>query len=356
MDHIRETIKKEIVDGTGALVSVVLPVHNEARWLSNCIKSFENQTYTNLEIIVIDDGSKDNSYEVAQGLSKTSKLPITVYRFPKNSGEGTARTKGIELAKGTYIIQTDADALFPPDFVENSFWYTRTYNTTGVSIGRIDIIPELKGPVADYARAKRWASFTIRSKGEKAEVIGMYFFPKKMAEDLNYYAKNAPLAIDLDFALRAKEKGFTTVWAKDVFFYHADPWTWKIFFHRLYNAARYNAPMYKRWGKWLTPTGVAKEIIQNAVVVVLILAGFIGFWKPYFFFAWLIYFLMEGIAPIILHKETREILRVGIQKKYWLMVLCLPLITIVRLRANSFGKLYAILFPKKVERAVTFDV
>lgn len=356
MDNIRETIKKEIENNTGPLVSVVLPVHNEARWLASCIESFELQTYKKIEIIIIDDGSKDNSFEVAESLRLKSKIPITVHRFEKNSGEGASRNKGMELAHGEYIIQTDADAIFPSDFIENSFYYVRKNNTDGASIGRIDIIPELKGPVADYARAKRWSSFSLRSAGKKGDVIGMYFFPKKMAEDLNFYTKDVPLAVDLDFAIRAKEKGYKTVWAKDVFFYHADPWTWKIFFHRLYNAARFNAPMYKRLGKWLSKTGVAKVILLNVLVVFLFLFGFLGFYEKTFFVAWLIYFLAEGMVPLVIHKESREILKTGIKKKYWLMVLCLPFITIVRIRANSFGKLYAILFPRKVERAVTFDV
>lgn len=92
------------------LVSVVICNYNYGRYLPQAIDSVLNQTYPNYELIVVDDGSVDNSRVVIEGYG-TRLTPI----FQKNSGQGPALGAGVEQAKGTYICFLDADDYYHPE-------------------------------------------------------------------------------------------------------------------------------------------------------------------------------------------------------------------------------------------------
>jgi len=89
------------------LISIVVPVYNMGDSLEKCVMSILKQDYSNIEIILVDDGSKDNSYAVCQNLVKIDKR-ITAYHT-ENRGSGPARNYGIEHASGKYIYFPDAD-------------------------------------------------------------------------------------------------------------------------------------------------------------------------------------------------------------------------------------------------------
>ena len=92
------------------LVSIIIPTHNRADLLPRAIKSVLSQSYTNYEIIVVDDGSSDNTAEIVQKCA-----PGTRYIYQENAGASTARNKGIELAKGEWIAFLDSDDEWLPD-------------------------------------------------------------------------------------------------------------------------------------------------------------------------------------------------------------------------------------------------
>lgn len=98
------------------LVSIIIPVYNTEEYLNKCLDSVLNQTYKNIEIIIIDDESTDNSYEILQKYQKEDKRIILLRQ--KNSGQGVARNKGIEIAKGEYICFVDSDDRIAKNMVE----------------------------------------------------------------------------------------------------------------------------------------------------------------------------------------------------------------------------------------------
>ena len=89
------------------LVSIVVPIYNMGDSIEICVDSLIKQDYKNIEIILVDDGSKDNSYEVCCALAEKDSR-ITAYTTP-NRGSGPARNYGIEHANGRYIFFPDAD-------------------------------------------------------------------------------------------------------------------------------------------------------------------------------------------------------------------------------------------------------
>lgn len=98
------------------LVSVIVPVHNGETYLEKCIESLENQTYENLEIIIINDGSTDGTGAVCVRLKKRFDNIHVI--ATEDAGVSAARNAGIRAAKGTYITFVDADDRLRPRAVE----------------------------------------------------------------------------------------------------------------------------------------------------------------------------------------------------------------------------------------------
>lgn len=98
------------------LISIIVPVYNSNAYLEKCLNSLINQTITNIEIIVINDGSKDNSLEIAKNFAKRDSR-IKVYN-KENGGLADARNYGINMAKGQYIGFVDADDYVNEDMFE----------------------------------------------------------------------------------------------------------------------------------------------------------------------------------------------------------------------------------------------
>lgn len=98
------------------LVSLILPVFNVDKFLSRCIESTMGQTYKNIEIILVNDGSTDSSKEIAEEYAKKDNR-IKVIDIP-NQGVSVARNIGIDNSKGEFISFIDSDDLISEDFVE----------------------------------------------------------------------------------------------------------------------------------------------------------------------------------------------------------------------------------------------
>ena len=91
----------------GNLVSVIVPIYNVEKYLEKCIESIVNQTYKNLEIILVDDGSQDNCPAMCdEWTQKDSRIKVI---HKKNGGLSSARNAGLEVSNGEYISFVDSD-------------------------------------------------------------------------------------------------------------------------------------------------------------------------------------------------------------------------------------------------------
>lgn len=98
------------------LISVILPVYNVEKHLKQCLVSISSQSYKNLEIILIIDGSKDNSFQIAKDYSLIDSR-VSVY-WQENTGSGPARNAGISHATGEYIAFIDPDDWIEDNYIE----------------------------------------------------------------------------------------------------------------------------------------------------------------------------------------------------------------------------------------------
>lgn len=98
------------------LISVIVPVYNAAPYLSKCVASIANQTYANLEIILVDDGSTDGSGKICDTLGQFDDRIKVIHK--ENGGTVSARKRGIIHAKGEYAAYVDSDDWIEPDMFE----------------------------------------------------------------------------------------------------------------------------------------------------------------------------------------------------------------------------------------------
>ena len=98
------------------LVSIIIPIYKVEKYLSNCVESVLNQTYENLEIILVDDGSPDNCPEICEQYARKDSRVRVIHK--KNGGLSDARNCGIKAANGKYITCIDSDDYVSKDFIE----------------------------------------------------------------------------------------------------------------------------------------------------------------------------------------------------------------------------------------------
>lgn len=100
----------------GKKISVIIPIYNSEKYLEKCLLSIINQTYNNLEIILINDGSSDSSGKICDVFAKKDKRIIVIHK--KNGGQNSARKAGIDNASGEYISFIDSDDWIDLDYYE----------------------------------------------------------------------------------------------------------------------------------------------------------------------------------------------------------------------------------------------
>ena len=104
------------------LISIITPNYNDECYLVQTIESVLAQTYTNWEMLIVDDCSSDNSYDIALEYAKKDSR-IRVYRMDQNSGAAICRNKAIELSQGDYLAFLDSDDLWLPEKLEKQLQF-----------------------------------------------------------------------------------------------------------------------------------------------------------------------------------------------------------------------------------------
>lgn len=156
------------------LISVVIPVYNEEKRIARAVHSMQDQTWQNLEIIVVDDGSTDSSVEVVERIAKDDPR-VTVVRNPKvparknwrgydiNAG-WSARNHGFRIARGEWITTQDADDCSLRNRIETQYHCALKNNAVLVTVQWIRLSHETLGKTLDIERI-------VSEKGEEALII-----------------------------------------------------------------------------------------------------------------------------------------------------------------------------------------
>ena len=100
-----------------AFVSIIIPIYNTSKYLEKCLDSIRKQTYSNIEVLLIDDGSKDGSGGIADKYARLDSRFKVEHLI--NGGVSRARNKGLELARGNYVTFIDSDDYIAEDHIYN---------------------------------------------------------------------------------------------------------------------------------------------------------------------------------------------------------------------------------------------
>ena len=130
-------------------LSIIVPVYNTEKYLKACLGSIKNQTYRNIEVFVIDDGSTDNSGIIASEFCKNNSNFF--YHKKENEGTSSARNFGLSLATGDYISFVDGDDTIEKEFIEE---LVNTIRENDVFCGLTGIYKVIDGVKHEYYTKK----------------------------------------------------------------------------------------------------------------------------------------------------------------------------------------------------------
>lgn len=179
------------------MVSIILCTYNRAELLPNAIRSVLKQTYRDWELIVIDDGSTDDTYGVVKDFFMEDKRII--YFFHRNEGLAKARNIGLAIARGDYICFVDSDDELAPMHLKKRVEYLEHHSSVDFLHGGMTLIgPKDKQFVVDMTDRKKKIHLS------KCHVGGTFFFRKKILKKINGF-RPIPFGEDFDLYKRIEK-------------------------------------------------------------------------------------------------------------------------------------------------------
>ena len=161
----------------GPLVTIGIPVYNVEPYIEKCLLSVLNQTYQNLEILVVDDLGTDKSMDIVAELQQSHPLghSIKIIRHPENRGLGEARNTAIENATGKYLCFVDSDDYIEPETIEVLLKEAEEHDTDVVLASSRKIV---------YGTNQEEPTFTYK---KKEVLIGKDVFANYLCQDLRWH-------------------------------------------------------------------------------------------------------------------------------------------------------------------------
>ena len=124
------------------LISVIVPIYNTEKYLVECVESLRKQTYSNIEIILVDDGSTDASIEICDGFAEKDSRVRVFHK--KNEGVAVARNFGIQQSNGQYVVIVDSDDVAVDKMIEVLYTQIKE-NDADIAVGNYYIYDESDG-------------------------------------------------------------------------------------------------------------------------------------------------------------------------------------------------------------------
>ena len=204
------------------IISCILPVYNEERYVEAAIQSILKQTFTDFELIVIENGSTDNSKKILKRIGKTDNRIRLVYRQQK--GFTGALNHGLRLAKGRYISRMDADDLMRPDCFQQQIEYMEQHpevGLLGVQVYEYQSFPLLKKGIPGKVNCKYGLLFYTVIPHPGAMI-------RKSVLDTHRFAYSLGYSVCEDFKLWTEIAAVSEVdlLPKPLLFYRSHPQQW----------------------------------------------------------------------------------------------------------------------------------
>lgn len=143
------------------IVTIIIPVYNVSEYLENCVSSILRQTYENIEIILVDDGSPDNSGEICDKLAEKDPRIVVIHK--ENGGVSSARNAALDIMKGEYVTFVDGDDYVADDFIECMYSAIVRYNADIATCGHYRV--EFNGSIKSVYELSDDPDFVVCKSG-----------------------------------------------------------------------------------------------------------------------------------------------------------------------------------------------
>jgi len=216
--------------------SIIIPVYNRPEEIKELLESLTKQTYSNFEILIIEDGSERKSKKVVESFSKSLEIK---YYYKKNSGQGFSRNYGFDRASGDYFVVFDSDCIIPEHYFETVNHFLTKNKNVDCWGG-----PDKAHPSFTYLQ--KAINFSMTSflttggiRGLKKNLGGFHPRSFNMGISREVYEKTGGYKItrmgeDLEFTMRIIRSGFTTALIENAFVYHKRRTNLNQFFWQLH--------------------------------------------------------------------------------------------------------------------------
>jgi len=204
------------------LISVIMAARNEEEYIGKSLESLLNQTYPNIEIIVINDGSTDRTEEIVKEyIKKYKNIRLINIEHEREWGCIVPRIIGIENAKEGILFVVDADAYYDKDYVEKCIKYLEEPNVAG-AVGRIRVWDPKTwfSKCRDFHYRGRWNDIENIKKEIKEGKIAPWIFKKSVYYEVGGYNPSLSYGEDRDFAIRLLKAGYEIVFVPETEWYH----------------------------------------------------------------------------------------------------------------------------------------
>jgi len=181
----------------GPLISVIIPTYDCARYLPDALASVRRQNYEPIEIVIVDDGSTDETADVVGTLGGQ-----IVFLQQANAGAAVARNTGLAVAQGSIIAFLDADDVWPDDMFAHQLPVLLNDDALGVVQGRSQV--EIIDPSASDENVTRFKPF---GEAWYAPLLGSGLFRKWVIDRVGGFDAEFRLGHDMDWFLRVREQG-----------------------------------------------------------------------------------------------------------------------------------------------------
>lgn len=203
-------------------VSVIVPVYKTEKYINRCIDSILSQTFSDIEVILVDDGSPDNCPKICdEYATKDSRVKVI---HQKNSGVSSARNAGLKVCCGEYLLFVDADDYISSDMIENLFLAIGKKYDVAIS-GYTEIGLTVKTEIYDYKGCKSKDDFILHCIQNTGGVVCSKLYKTSIIKKNDiFFNENLIQSEDLIFALNVflKSDTFITIDKADYFYDRRD--------------------------------------------------------------------------------------------------------------------------------------
>ncbi len=172
------------------MISIIIPVYNAQTYIERCLKSIQCQSFVDFEVLIIDDGSTDNTYNISFNFSVLDKRFRVFHK--ENGGSASARNVGLKLAKGAYVAFIDADDYVHPDYLIRLYSIAKENDVEIVQCGFIVVTDDTEKTIFKSERISFYTNidflenFCRKETYLKTAVLWNKLYKKELFEGLKF--------------------------------------------------------------------------------------------------------------------------------------------------------------------------